>query len=165
VGERYRMDRPIIHLVEAPVRYALLLPLALLVAACSADFGTAPKHGTELPVELRIDSTRHVSDGPRAPTVASSPGQIIVKGLLATGSPCQDLSASAVWNADGGLELTITAVDRKVFCIGVIAEFYYTATVQDIAPGTHRLVVVHDFESPELPRRSNHMLDTSVVVP
>lgn len=146
------------------MRLALLLPLALAITACSGVLGTAPEPGTMRPVELRIDSTSFAAGEQRTPTVAAGQGQIIIKGRLLAGNPCQDLSASAVWNQQGELVLAITAVAQNVLCVTAIGGFSYTATVRDLTPGTYHLVVVHATEVSRRPRYEARVLETSVVV-
>jgi hypothetical protein len=161
VGDR-RVTRPIKHFLETTMRLALLLPLALLTTACSGAFATGPL--AEIPVELRIDSSGLASGNPAAATATAAHGQIIVKGQIIAGNPCQDLNAVAGRNQRGDIVLAITAVERNVYCVTALGSFSYTATVRDLAPGTCHLVVVHATEVTGRPRHEDRVLDTSVVV-
>jgi hypothetical protein len=147
------------------MRFALLLPLAVLIAACSSDFGPASRAGTEQPVQLRIDASGSANGEPRTPTVASSSGEITVTGRLIASNPCQELSATAEWNEQGELVLTVTATAQNVICIQSLGGFSYTATVRNLAPGAYHLVVVHANVSAGQQRRTDTVLETSVVVP
>jgi hypothetical protein len=152
------------------MRLALLVPVALLTAACSGAFGTGPGAGDKQPVVLRIDAAGLDSTDPgtgelRTPTVATDSKQIIVKGRLSAGNPCQRLSAVAEWSEPGKLVLTVTAVAENVICIAAIAGFSYTATVQDLAPGAYHLVVVHATEAAGRQRHESRVLETDIVVP
>ena len=146
------------------MRFALFLPLALLAAACSSDFGPGLGSGTELPVELHLLSGPPNGE-PGAPTVVASRGEIAVTGRIVANTPCQDLSATAERDEQGKLVLTVTATARNVICVQSLGAFSYTATVRDLAPGTYHLVLIHANVIGGQQRRADRVLETAVLVP
>lgn len=147
------------------MRLPLLLSLALCITACSGSFRTGPQPGDRIPVELRVTPTGPTTGEPHTPTVATGPGRIVVEGQFITPNPCQSVDAVAQRNERGELVLAVTATAQDVMCIQSLANFTYTATLQDITPGGYHLVVVHATEGAGRQRHESRVLDTNVLVP
>jgi hypothetical protein len=101
----------------------------------------------------------------RASVTSVTSSTFTVEGVIATGTPCQALSAAR--RIEGGVvQMWITARENLppgTGCIQVQAHFPYTAVVDAPRSGGVRLRVVHDAFGGFAPPRT--VLDTTFAVP
>jgi hypothetical protein len=149
------------------MKLSRLVPILLLLSLASCSSSTEPSSDPGLRF-VAVDR-----NSPQAPDWATSPptvrvanGRIDLAGIIGTGDPCYDLRAES--DRDGQqLTLSVVARSQNVPCITVLASFAYTASLDDLAPGTYELVVEHAWEdhggvrwrAPEV------VLDQAVTVP
>jgi hypothetical protein len=139
----------------------LTLPFVLALAACPGGYGSGgpPQGDPRLELDARV--LEPGTGEPAATGASGAAGVIRLQGSFDAPDPCQTVTGALDTEGD---EVTVRVVVRSTGepCIQMIATFVYEGTVRDLAPGTYRLRVVHEY--PGTGWDAQPVLDTRVTV-
>lgn len=145
------------------MRIGTLLAFVVLAGCSDSSDLIGPRSGrapTDFVVS-RTGSDAGVDSAAYPASVSVAPGHFEVVGVIVTGNPCQDISAS-VTRHERRIVLTIEARARPVACVTMLGSFTYRAS-EDVSPGSYDLQVVHRYDNGRA--IDEVVVDTSIIVP